>query len=204
MNFITGIRRARYLWLVAIFLSSPASAAIIPIDLNAFFPSEPEVVISSDGVTATMNESPIIAVVTLDNDPFLGDAEVIVAAPSRLLTFDFDFNELPGNDDVFSATLFDSGLGPVNGVLEALEIDATRAGAASFDLSPWVGVTLGLSFTLFDLNPQGLQDSTVTVTRLQLNDESAVPLPPSLLLLFSGMVFLASRLSFSTTSRSGV
>ena len=193
MDFISSIKTTCGLWLVAVFSSHTAMATMIPIDLNAFIPSEPEIIISLDGMTATINESPLIAIVTLENDPGLGDAEVILAAPSRLLTFGYDFNEPPGNDDVFSAVLFDSAVGPLDGVLDGVDINATQAGTVAFDLSPWEGFILGLSFVLSDADPQGLQNSSVTITQLQMSDDHAVvPVPSTMLLLFSGIVVLAS------------
>ena len=176
------------LLMTAGLLSLEATAA--PIDLNYFF-GDPEVTIAPDGGSAEFMESAFSTVVLLTNDPFLGDPFVIVPGPSTFLTFDFEFNEAPGNDDQFSAYLFFAPDGPLSGVLDQFSVDSTSAGMVSFDLSDYVSGTevlqLGLQFELFDSTGSSF-DSTATISNLTLTQ--VVPIPAAIWLFSSGVLGL--------------
>lgn len=169
-------------------LAFEATAA--PIDLNNFF-GDPEVTISSDGVSAEFTESEFSTVVLLTNDPFLGHPFVIVPGPSTILTFNFVFNEAPGDDGTFSAYLFLAEDGPLNGVLDVFSVDNTQAGMFSFDLSDYVSgsevLVLGLQFELFDRSFYSA-DTTASVSNLALTQ--VVPVPAAVWLFGSGLIGL--------------
>lgn len=172
---------------------SQVRAASSPIDLNDFF-ADPAVTVSADGTMATLGEDEFANPVVLVNDPFLGDAEVVVAAPGRSLVFAYAFAEGPGNDDEFTAILFDASPagGPVFGELAVFVAATTASGTVSFDLSAHTGKTLGLYFELFDLSLAGLE-STVTIADLRLVDAVVIPVPAGLYLLASALVVLLRR-----------
>lgn len=184
-----------------IFLSvsaGTASASVIPLDLEAFFSLDPEVVVI-DPSTASMTDSEFVSIVTLINDPWLGDPEIIVAAVGRTLTFDLAFTQPDGNIDEFAAYLFDAGLGPFAGVLDSILFDVDFSGPVLFDLSPWVGITLGLQFELYD--PGFEVGSTVTISNLALNDPlpAGVPAPGGVAILLAGLVLLGWRVKRHTS-----
>lgn len=170
-----------------------AQAGSSPIDLNEFF-YDAAVTISADGGLALLTEDEFVMPTVLVNDPFVGDAQVIVAAPDRSLRFDFVFSEAEGNDDEFTAILFDASAdgGPVAGELAAFVSTFSQSGTVSFDLSAYVGMTLGLYFELFDISLLGL-DSTVEIADLRLVDTTVVPLPAAGLLFACGLVALMRR-----------
>jgi hypothetical protein len=175
------------LLMTAGLLSLKATAASI--DLNDFF-GDPEVTIAPDGGSAVFTESMFSTVVQLTNDPFLGDPFIIVPSASTFLTFNFVFNEAPGDDDQFSAYLFYAPDGPLSGVLDQFSANSSQAGMVSFDLSPYVSGTevlqLGLQFELFDVSGGSL-DSTATVSNLALTQ---VPVPAAIWLFGSGLMSL--------------
>jgi len=173
------------LFTTTVFSSLEATAA--PIDLNAFF-ADPEVTIAPGGGSADFTESAFSRLVQLTNDPFLGDPNVIVPGSTTIMTFDYAFNEALDGNDTFSAYLFDADLGPVAGVLETFSISSTQAGMFSLDLAPYVGLTLGLQFELFDLDVFGTLGSTATVSNLALSH--VVPIPAAIWLFGSGLVGL--------------
>jgi hypothetical protein len=168
-------------------LSFEATAA--PIDLNDFF-GDPEVKIAPDGGSAEFKESEFSTVVLLTNDPFLGDPFVIVPGPSTFLTFNFEFIEEPGDNDQFSAYLFDAALGPIDGVMDEFFVNSTSDGMVSFDLSGYAGTEmqlLGLQFELVDLS-NGSINSTATISNLALTQ--LVPVPAAVWLFGSGLIGL--------------
>lgn len=169
---------AKCLLLMLTINPTAVMATVVPISLNDFFSAEPEVSVTPDGQMATIAESSFVTPVTLINDPGFGDPEVIVPALSRTLTFSYNFVEALNNDDLFTAVLFDAAFGPFGGVLDIFELTSSATGVAEFDLSAWVGLSLGLSFELHDLDPFSLAlDSTVTISNLALNDTATVPVP---------------------------
>jgi hypothetical protein len=174
-------------------LARPADAAVTAIDLNDFFTFDPEVTISADGRSAEFMESELVSFVRLANDPFVGDPNVIVPMAGSSLTFAFELVEAPGGDDAFSAVLFDSQLGVYSGELERFEVMSSQSGLASFDLTPHVGLTLGLEFELAELDPLGgTLGSVASVSNLSIV-APAVPVPGALVLLGSALVPLALR-----------
>jgi hypothetical protein len=168
-------------------LSFDATATAI--DLRDFI-ADPEVIVAADGRSAVFTESMLVSFVRLSNDPFLGDANVIVPGASTTLTFDFGLDEAADNNDDFSAYLFDADEGPVLGVLDSFTVTGTQSGPVSFDLAPWVGRTLGLQFELRDLDsvPPGTFGSTATVSNVAL-----VPAPTAAWLLATGIAALGGR-----------
>jgi hypothetical protein len=171
-----------------------AEAAIIPIDLNDFFTfDDPDVSISVDGTSAHFVEYEFATFLRLSNDPFVGDPNVILPAADTLLNFDYEFNEAAGGNDSFSAFLFDADVGIFGGILETFDVFDTQLGSFSFDLSSYVGLSLGLEFELADFDPSGgALGSTATLTNLALTTTSApMPLPPTLWLFLGGLGVLA-------------
>jgi hypothetical protein len=160
-NFINAL-------FIAVLLSSNTAKAGL-INLNDFFTTDPEIVISVDGSSADFVESMFTSFISLINDPFSGDANVVAPALSRTLTMDYDFIEAVGNDDLFSVFLFDSDLGLFAGTLDFVEFELSAAGTLEFDLSSHVGLNLGLSIELVDQSLQGTE-STLSIANLKLND----------------------------------
>jgi len=163
-----------------------------PIPLTSFS-GVAEVTVSENGDSAQFVEFEFATFVRLTNDPHVGDPPVIVVASPSVLTFDFDFDEPLGSNDEFSAVLFSSGpgQGPFFGQLERFAVQSSQMGSGSFDLSPYVGQTLGLEFELLDKGGDNTRDSTVTVSNVRVPE-------PSLGLLFTtGLMglLLLSRIS---------
>lgn len=193
LNHCCGI----LLMTLACLITSEATAASIPIDLNNFvpFPDDPapneKVKIASDGSSADFKESIDSAIVLLTNDPFVGDPFVIVPGPSTFLTFDFTFDKATQDEDTFSAYLFLAQDGPLSGVLDQFSVSNTQAGTVNFDLSDYVAgqevLVLGLQFELFDLTGGSL-DSTATISNLALTQ--VVPIPAAIWLFGSGLLAL--------------
>ncbi len=166
-------------------------ASVIPVNLNDFFP-DPTVTVSADGSNALFEEDMFIGVVRLVNDPFFGDPEVIVAQENRTLAFEYEFNEGVGNDDGFSVLLFDGMLGPTV-EYDFFETYSTGSGTVEFDLSSYVGLSLGLQFEMTDFG-LNLLDSWVEVSNLRLVDEIAVvPIPASIYLFAWGLAIIGLR-----------
>jgi hypothetical protein len=159
---------------VAALLFSSAAHAGTPISLTDFS-GESEVTVSGNGGSASFVEVGSSSFVRLTNDPYVGDAEVIVPGASTALSFDYTFDEAPGSDDEFSAVLFTSGAGggPYHGKLVRKTIPSTQSGTMTFDLSPYVGQSLGLEFEMLDL-PGGddTTNSTLTVSNVMVPEPS--------------------------------
>ncbi|MHB8745388.1 MAG: hypothetical protein ACYC7I_02485 [Gammaproteobacteria bacterium] len=177
---------------IALFLGlymASAGATTVSVDLNNFYiaPGAP-VTVSADGSTATLSESPNFSVVLLSNIPGSGDPNVIVPGPGAMLQFDYRFNEPANNTDVFHAALLDGNTGqPFGGAFEFFQT-ATGAGQIQFDLSSFVGSTLGLQFELSpELSDLGY-DSTLSVSNVQI--VTPVPTPGGAVLMLSGALAL--------------
>ena len=99
---ITSRRLSCTAFAIALLALLPDPGHATPIDLNDFL-ADPEVAVAPDGTSAVLSESAFVSQVRLSNDPFAGDPEVIVAAPSTFLRFEYDFVEGPGDDDEFLA-----------------------------------------------------------------------------------------------------
>lgn len=173
---------------ILLSISSWVQGAIIPIDLNDFVAGY-TVDVSLSGNSAAITEDTVISFAILENDPFLGDPEVIIAASQRSLMFSYDFIEASGNDDVFSAELFDADSGFE---LYFFELESSAVGTVLFDLSSLIGTTLGLRFRLDDFDSlSGGVDSLVTISDLRLVDPDtvSVPEPSTLSILALGFLF---------------
>jgi hypothetical protein len=169
-------RWRRPVFVALAWLPLAVEAASVAIDLNAFH-ADPDVVIAGDGGSATFEESAFVSILRLVNDPFLGDDEVVIAAAGRALVFDYSFIVAVDGADEFSAVLFDADLGPLAGVLATQTFASTASGSAIIDLSPYVGLRLGLEFALIDLDPHGALGSTAVVSHLALATLAATPIP---------------------------
>lgn len=153
-----------------------------PINLNDFF-ADASVSVSADGSMATLAEDPALFSVLLANDPFFGDPNVIVATLGSVITFDYEFIEPVGNDDVFSFGVLDADTGNIIGsTLQSF--DSAASGSVSIDLSAFVGDLLGFQFELAAGNTDTLFSSTAKVSNFQI---SAIPLPMTGLLLLGGL-----------------
>ena len=168
-----------------LLFAAVAGAQAATIDLGLFFvdPGAP-VAITADGSSATLSEDAAIAAVILSNVPGAGDPELIVATPGVRLQFDYSFDEPVGNADVFHASLLDGTSGATLGPAFELLLTDSGSGQFSVDLSSLVGTTLGLQFELVPEFADASFDSSVTISNLQL---VAVPLPPALVLMVSGL-----------------
>jgi hypothetical protein len=168
--------------LVCLFvLPSFAHAGLI--SLNDFVADPASAVtVAADGSSALLEEDPVIAPVTLSNDPFLGDPFVIDTSIGTILRFDYDFTigAGPGNVNEFGAFVLDStGVSP--GPAFEFLTTSSSSGTVIFDLSPLVAEPfLGFQFQLSALPGDMALDSTVTVSNVQLNAMNAIPEPGSL------------------------
>jgi hypothetical protein len=124
-------------------------------------------------------------VVRLTNAPFLEDKEVIVVGENALLTFDYTF-DIGNGSDSFWAFLFDSDDGINTGILETFEVSSTQSGTAGFDLTNYVGRSLGLEFELYDedLNV----GSIANVSNLALVTPTPVPEPGTIWLFSTWLI----------------
>lgn len=168
------------------FYMASASAATVSINLNDFYiDAGAPVTVSADGSSAVLSESPNFSVVLLSNIPGSGDPDVIVPGAGAMLQFDYSFNEPANNTDVFHAALLDGNTGqPFGGAFEFFQT-VSGAGQVQFDLSSFVGSTLGLQFELSpELSDLGY-DSTLSVSNVQI--VTPVPTPGSAVLLISGV-----------------
>ncbi len=131
---------------LAMFLLVTAHQAYaMPLNLNDFTHNSSFTTVAADGSAATINEDADFATSFLGVDPFFGEPNIIIAAADAVLNFSYIFTEAENNDDAFQVNLFDSD----NLVfLETFFIEDSGSGTVSFDLSSYVGLTLGLSFDL--------------------------------------------------------
>lgn len=174
--------------------SGPAAATVMPLNLNDFFFfSTDPVTVTADGSSATLGEDSSLVTVVLSNVPDLGDPNIIIPAPGRILAFEFDFSEPPGlgNDDEFGAFVLDGSTGSSRG--PAFEFFATdsSSGTVEFDLSTQVGELLGMQFQLSARLGDSAISSTVTISNLRLVDPAAVPAPSTLALLLGAALLAA-------------
>ena len=174
--------------LIVHLISAKATATVISLSFDDFFASAPEVSVSSTNVSFT--ESPTISLLTLVNDPFLGDPNIIIPNTNRVLSFDYNFIEAANNNDLFGAYLFDVATFQT---LSEIEFDHSSTGTASFDLSSYVGLTLGLSFELFDISGNG-DTSSLLLQNLRLIDTvNNTPIPEPIYIAFLGFAILIRR-----------
>lgn len=159
----------------------PANATLI--DLNDFF-ADPTVTVSADGSSALIEEDPTFSPVLLQNDPGLGDPNVIIPGPGIFLSFYYEFDEPFENEDEFGAFVIDATDGLSVGPAYEFFTRTDGTGSVSFDLTDLTGKTLGLQFQLLALPSDGGFDSTVTVSNVTL---APVPEPATILLFGSGL-----------------
>lgn len=183
---------------LAICFSSTAAAAPIIIDLNDFFTDPAIVAVESDGSSALITEDPVFGAALLSNQPSLGDVEVIIPGENTTLSFNYEFLEGAGNDDEFRVSLYDTDTYDTSPIVLAdffvgdiFEQD-NLSGLVSFDLSDYVGTTLGLDFELrsFDGKEDEFLTSTVRISNLQLNTVAPVPEPSTVSLFLLGGLLL--------------
>lgn len=173
-------------------VSSTALAIPVQVDLSQFSISGSTISVAADGSSAQLGEDPGQFAVFLFNDPSLGAPNLITPGTDIFLLFDYTFSEGLSNDDFFQAYLYEAGNYSAS---PAFEADASGSGTVEFDLSAYLGMSLGLDFVLasndFDL------DSFVTVSNLRWDDRSLptvnVPEPPIVLLFGLGLVILWRR-----------
>ena len=173
---------------VLLLFSSAAAAAMI--DLNDFF-ADPTVTIVPDGSSALMEEDLGFSTVVLENNPTLGDPEVIVAALGTGLYLDYAFQEAAGETDSFLVELLDAMTSMALGPAFVFSSDVTSMGTILFDLSTLVGSQLGLRITLISEPGDIGVDSTLTVSNLRLDPltpmGNGLPLPGTMWLLLFGL-----------------
>jgi hypothetical protein len=162
---------AMHFWLLfAVFAESGSAHAIeSPLSLADFFSAQESVTVQSNGSRATMAESSVISVVSLENDPSLQDRILLVPQADSEFHFDYQFEEATGENDQFVAVLFDTARGPVDGELSIIELNSSATGTGQFVLSNRNVSGLGVIFQLHELNPAaGSATSSVTLSNLRL------------------------------------
>jgi hypothetical protein len=197
---------------LALLAMQPALAG--PIDLRLFytFPAESVVTGSTDGTAAgsfaQMSESLDYGVVSLSNDPGLGDPVLIDASEGPVLRFQYEFISESPTDcgdlcDTLVATLFaadpnDSTIGgPLDGFLANAVINALGIGEVSFLLSSFnlpSNLVFGLQFDLLAFDAGA--GSAALVRGLEVYDPNAVvnvAEPPGLALLLIGLIAMVAR-----------
>ncbi len=186
-NASTQRRTPAGAWVMALLLLAAGPAGAASISFNNFvFDAGAPVVITLDGSSATLTESASLGVVFLSNVPGLGDPELIIAAPGYMLTFDYQFDEPAGNDDVFHVALLDGTNGdPLGGAFEFFA-SGSSSGQVQFDLSSLVGLTLGLQFELAAEFGDAVLTSSLTLSNLQT---TPVPAPAAAPLLLTALAW---------------
>lgn len=164
--------------LFGLFAVQAVTAAAL--DLNDFY-ADPTVTVAGDGSSALIEEEAGFGFVLLANDPGLGDPEVLIAAAGEMLSFNYEFDEAPGNADEFSVFIIDATTGASVGAPFELFFYEDAAGRADWLLDDLVGRTLGLQFQLArmpgDTDNHG---SLVSISNVRVH---AMPLPPAAALL---------------------
>ncbi|MCV2886368.1 hypothetical protein OE749_16860 [Aestuariibacter sp. AA17] len=155
-----------FIMITLIFQGVTANAALVNLDLNDFF-ADPAVSVSPDGSSATINEDPSFSFVLLSNDPGLGDPNILNAQPDVGVAFDFNFVEAANGNDQFRAFLTDDAGNGLGGAFN-LTLNNSLSGSALFNLSGFVGQTLGLTFQLSSLPGDIDFSSFVEISNLRL------------------------------------
>ena len=173
--------------LIGIWWAQDAGA--VPIDLNDFF-ADPTVTVAADGSSATLVEDPFAGTVLLENNPAVGDPEVITVSAGSVLQMEYSFMEPAGNEDEFAIFLLD---GSTTGVfLDSFILTDSGSGTVGFDLSPYAGLTLGLSIQLNALFGDFGLDSAAVVSNPRIVT-ATVSEPASIALLLLGLIVLTAN-----------
>jgi hypothetical protein len=181
-------------WAIAIAVMMTAGVAqadFIHLSQPNFY-ADPTVTVSEDGFSAEFVEGLAFGSI-LSNDPFLGNDEVILAAPWRTLEFDYLFTEGQDSEAEFGAWVIDPDTGfSLGDPFQFFRTDA-GGGRVAFDLTSLVGTTgLGLQFQLTSLS--GTTDSTLWIGNVELVDGLApIPEPASAVIFGLGVVGCALR-----------
>ena len=181
-----------------------AKASIQSIDLNDFsFIAGDPVVIAGDGSSAAIGENPAFFSISLFNDPFFGDPEVVIGGPGVELKFQFDFSEPAGNIDEFFVFVFDTDTGFSLGPSFEFFADSTSSGTVTFDLSSLTpsSPVLGMEFSLNSIFGDGGFDSEVTVSDLRLETPDAVIPEPASIFVWSLLGLTAGGISYRRNSK---
>jgi hypothetical protein len=194
---LAGARRAL---ITAAAMALPAASQAAAVDLNLFY-SEPgaPISIAADGSSATFSEDPNVFLVYLSNVPGLGDPQLLTPASGATFSFDYNFVEATGNEDIFHFSLLDGNTGSPLTAYELLFTNSA-SGSALFNLSGLVGTTLGMQFELLpDLALDLGFESQLTISNLRFEPPPPpvdVLEPGTLALMLAGFATIALRSRF--------
>lgn len=175
--------------LLCLIISCPLFAT--PILLDNFYADE-TVSLSSDRFSAVIEESAIFPSTLLSNDPFLGDPEIIIASIDSVLEMDVEFIEAASEDDEFRITLFDSSDFTL---LDEYFSDTNMNEVISFDLSDYIGKTLGLQFELRSFDTSFNSIVNIHGVSLSRIESVEIPEPTTLFLCFSILALMLPRIT---------
>lgn len=164
---------------VLVSLLSPVKASAVPIDLNAFQPNMPGlVVVRADGGSGTLYEDVIPAPVSLENYGFLipGDAVSI--------SFDYQLVVQLGNEDYFYFYTNDL----VIPAFWAGGYQGIYSGSISQDISGLRNSEVYMAFNISQGWDDGGYESYVTISNVAINEAQPVPEPSTVLLLGAGLL----------------
>jgi len=175
---------------VAILFAGVSHAASIDIDLNDFLAVN--VFVELDGSAALLLETGVGIDPRLDNNPILGDPNIIIPGVGVSMLFDYRFFDGPDNDsDEFLAYLYDAsnpGAPNYGFPIPGFEFSVTSdsSGTVEFDLSSLTTLILGMKIILReDLGDSSAPDSSVIIENMRL---TAVPAPAAIWLFGSALI----------------
>ncbi len=173
-------------------LLSPLTIHAAPISLQDFTIIG-DVTVATDGSQATLIfDTSSFSHAQMD---YSGMPNLIVASAGASLEFDYDYqNPSLGGLTIFQARLFDTDAGIPGSTLNILTVsrfDLIQSGSVSWDLSSYIGLTLGLRYLLQNEDP-GLQftGTTTTISNLTIanNLPSPVPIPAAFWLFGTALI----------------